>query len=361
MSMTPVLVGAGAFSQEPFILLDVGARGGIKQHWRVFGDDLRFIGCDADPDETEKLKQNPASNTKILPFGLAGQSGRRVLHIHNNPSSSSLYEADPAFLDRMLLREAAAVARDQTIEVRRLDDVAAEIGDVDFVDLDAEGAELEIMQGGAALLARSETLGIHTEVRFMEGLGTPLFWQTDQFLRGLGFSLYDLDYARESRRALPFPMLIDQRHDSDPGLRIFGSTIGGQLAYGNALYLRDIVGTKRRFGTTKLLKLACLFEIFGMNDSAAELILAHKEEIDRVRDHRELLDALVPVSAGKRLSYDAYCARFFRHDLLLRSGDLRVNPKIQLALRTIALRYLRAPRLRRIAGMLGRLLFPPNS
>jgi hypothetical protein len=158
----------------------------------------------------------------------------------------------------MLLREAAAIVREVPIELRRLDDIADQIGDVDFIDVDAEGAELEIMQAGVGITRRTETLGIFTEIRFMEGFNKPVFWQTDQFLRGLGFSLYDLDHARESRGALPYPMLLDQRHDDDPGLKIFGPTVGGQIAFGNALYLRDVVGKKLALGTTKLLKLACL-------------------------------------------------------------------------------------------------------
>ena len=119
----------------------------------------------------------------------------RSLHIHYNPSGSSLYVEDPAFLSRMLLGEAAVIVKDQPIELRRLDDIAAEIGDIDFIDVDAEGAELEIVQAGINVIGRTETLGVFTEVRFLEGYNTPVFWQTDQLLRQLGFSIYDLSYS----------------------------------------------------------------------------------------------------------------------------------------------------------------------
>lgn len=353
-TMTPILVAAGAFSREPFTLLDIGARGGAKGHWRAFGSDLRFIGFDADPEEARRLQQNAPSGTTILPFGLGGRNETRALHIHYNPSGSSLYVEDPAFLSRMLLAEAAVIVKEQPIELRRLDDIAAEIGDVDFIDLDAEGAELEIMQAGANVISRAETLGVFAEVRFLEGYNTPVFWQTDQLLRQFGFSIYDLSYSRESHRALPYPMIGDQRHDIDPDLQIFGPTISGQIAYGDALYLRDAVGKKAALSTTKILKLACLFEIFGQNDSAAELILANKSSIERVYDHKKLLDALVPVVRGTKLLYDEYIDRFFKYDPLLRSVPGGSREEIIAAFRQLMLQLVRNRRHQRMLGKLAR-------
>jgi FkbM family methyltransferase len=352
--MTPILVKAGAFSSEPFTLVDVGARGGTKDHWRVFGQDLRFFGFDADPEEAQRLQQKAPPGAKIFPFGLGGQNETRTLHIHYNATGSSLYEADPLFLKRMLLDEAAATVKEQPIELRRLDDIVADIGDLDFIDVDAEGAELEIMQAGINLIGRTETLGVFTEVRFLDGYNTPLFWQADQFLRGLGFSIYDLSFLRESRRALPYPMIGDQRRAGDPEMQIFGPTIGGQMAYGDALYLRDVVGKKATLSTTKLLKLACIFEIFGQNDSAAELILANRKSIDKICSHRQLLDALVPVVQRTKLPYDEYVARFFRYDPLFRSVPGGSKEEIYAAVRQLAVQLVRDRRHQRALGKVAR-------
>lgn len=336
--MTSILVHAGVFSREPFVLVDIGARGGVKSHWRAFGDALRFVGFEPDPDEFRRLQSENTQHTKILPFGLGKSNEKRVLHIHRNASSSSLYVEDPVFLKRMLFNENYQKVAEQVIELRRLDDIAAEIGDIDFIDLDAEGAELEIMQAGTSALGRLDTLGLNTEVRFLEGLNTPVFWQTDRFMRDLGFSLYDLNFGRESRVALPYPMCIDQRDEKDFNIRIFGGTIGGQIAYGDALYLRDFVGASHVPKTTKVLKMACLFEIFGQNDSAAELILADKGRIDRLLDHRQLLDALVPIVSGKKLTYNDYIQRYFAFDPMLRPSV----PSVRAVLLKSYLRLLKS-------------------
>ena len=39
--MTEFLVQRGAFRKEPFIVADVGARGGVEAYWRVFGNDIK--------------------------------------------------------------------------------------------------------------------------------------------------------------------------------------------------------------------------------------------------------------------------------------------------------------------------------
>jgi FkbM family methyltransferase len=345
-AMVPILVAAGAFSREPFTLVDVGARGGVKDHWRAFGDDLRVIGFEPHPEEFRRLQTAKAdTRTMILPFGLGGSDEVRTLHIHRNPSSSSLFVEDPEFIARMMLREAFAVVDHQPIELRRLDGAVGDAG-VDFIELDAEGAELEIMRAGTTILGR--TLGVFTEVRFHEGFQTPLFAHVDVFLRDLGFSLYDLSYSRESRRALPYPLSGDFRADGDRVTPIFGATTGGQPAYGDALFLRDLVAQKAKPSITRVLKAACLFEIYGQNDSAAELILAHQESVSAICDPRMLLDALVPVVAKRKMPYEEYVRRYFAQDPIFRPQPDLWGQIHELA-RTLALMMVRGERGRRFA------------
>ena len=43
---TQYLVDAGAFSEDPFTLIDVGCRGGIHSRWQAFGDNLKAYAID---------------------------------------------------------------------------------------------------------------------------------------------------------------------------------------------------------------------------------------------------------------------------------------------------------------------------
>jgi hypothetical protein len=56
-------------------------------------------------------------------------------------------------------------------------------------------------------------------------------------------------------------------------------------------------------------KLACLFEIFGLNDCAAEVILAHRAAFAKWTSPESLLDLLVPQVKGSKLAYADHVAR----------------------------------------------------
>src|SRR5204863_3540942 len=98
--------------------------------------------------------------------------------------------------------------------------------------------------------------------------------------------LYDLDTYRTSRKAMPYPLLYDFRHEN--GSPAGGPSIQGQTMWGDALYFRR---------TTKVLKLACLFEIFGLSDCAVETVQANPEIF---APYGNVLDLLTPEVKGRK-------------------------------------------------------------
>lgn len=318
-TMTMLLVNESAFAREPFTLVDVGALGGIQGHWAAFGKYLRVIAFEPNEVECRRLQQTGDPRVTYLPFGLGARDEARRLYIHRNPSSSSIFPYTRSFTERFIGPETTEVVGEETIHLRCMDDVLADVGDIDFVKLDAEGAEHDIMTAGHKTLSSLNVLGLMSEIRFHKGhSGTPVFWEIERLVREMGYELYDLELGRTSRKELPYPLLYDYRHDTDYQKKIFGGTISGQVLGGDALYLRDYAVVKPPTTPTKVLKLACLFEIFEHVDSAAELILAFRTLLDPVINHRRLLDALVPTVRGQKLPYDEYVKRYFAHDPMFR-------------------------------------------
>jgi hypothetical protein len=95
---------------------------------------------------------------------------------------------------------------------------------------------------------------------------------------------------------------------------ILAQTVTGQPLWGDLVYLRDGVHPDHvRFGelsATKLLKLACLYELFLVPDCAAEILVTHREQLAPLVDVDRMLDLLTPTLDGRVVSYREYVAAF---------------------------------------------------
>lgn len=321
--MTAALVAAGAFKEHPFTVVDVGARGGVAAYWSVFGEHLRIIGFDLDPVECARLSAADP-RTQYLPYALDRQGNRRTVYVAAYSASSSFYRTNSSYFDRYTASQNAEVLSEPTLETTTLSAALATINlcSVDFIKVDAEGAELEILQGAQDLLPKIQ--GILTEVRFTRKFcGCPEYWEVEKYLREQEFELYDLDIYRLSKKALPYPYLYSNYFDD--GRPAAGPSTQGQVLWADALYMRDLIGATpdRR----QLIVMACLFEIFGLNDCAAELILAHRAVFEKLVTTSELLNLLVPEVKGVQLNYDEYMDRDLVGDPLLRPVDGRRFPE----------------------------------
>ena len=160
--------------------------------------------------------------------------------------------------------------------------------------------------------------------RFSRGIsGCPIYWEVDKYLRERGFELYDLDVYRLSKKALPYPYLYANYFDD--GRPAAGPSTQGQVFEANALYMRDLVAASA--DPRRLIVAACLFEIFGLADCAAELILAHRDPFDALVPSDRLLDLLVPEVKGRSLTCRQYMDRDLVGDSLLRPTDGRRFPE----------------------------------
>jgi hypothetical protein len=187
-----------------------------------------------------------------------------------------------------------------------LDDYFPPEAELDFLKVDTDGSDLQVLLGADNLLRRGAFLGIVVEAQFQ---GWPhdyanTFANIDRYLRARGFALYDFDRHRYTRAALPGLFEYD----------IPAQTLTGQALWGDALYFRDFADSHYettwhyRVTRERLLKLVALFDLFGLPDCAAELLLA-RPNLTEVEDRNRLLDLLVR-SAGFDGTYEQHIKRF---------------------------------------------------
>lgn len=178
---------------------------------------------------------------------------------------------------------------------------------VDFVKIDTDGHDFEVLLGTDALLNAGGALGMSIEAQFHGAVHdyANTFANIDRWMRGHGFSLFDIEVYRYSRGALPAPFVWD----------IPAQTVTGQVLWGEAVYFRDLADPSYeqmwslRPTREQVLKLASLFELFGLPDCAAELLQNRREIVGDRCD--ALLDELIGQNAPPG-AYKKWLDRFDR-------------------------------------------------
>jgi FkbM family methyltransferase len=283
------------FQQQKLTVADVGARLGYESHWTHFGDQVRMIGFEPDPEECEKVNRElGGSGHRCYPVALHRSRARRTFYITSTPPSCGFYKPDQGFFSRIPNERSVQVLRTVEIETTDFDSFAREqgVGPVDFMKLDVEGAELDVLMGAEKSLSE-DILGVSVEVAFYPfHEHRPVFRDLDAFLWSKGFALFDLECVRYARKILS-PFLF---HPAP------GSTREGQVIWGQAIYFRDAAASLKASGKAppewplvRVLKLAAVMEVFNFHDCAAELLDAARQcSIVTEAEAASYLDLLTP-------------------------------------------------------------------
>jgi hypothetical protein len=193
----------------------------------------------------------------------------------------------------------------------KVDDLVREeqLFGLDFIKIDVDGYDLDVLLSADASTHDSPVIGYSLEVNFFGSAADTdhTFHNTDKLMRQWGFDLFGLSLRRYSAAALPAPFEFD-----GPTYTVFGRPYQG-----DAIYLRDPMAPRTGRGPQspplsphKLLKLACLFECFGLPDHAAELIVANAHSLSDLSNPEELLRILAHEVDPTVKTYSQYIENF---------------------------------------------------
>lgn len=313
--LTKHLAGIGTFRERPFHLVDVGASGGIDGYWEIFGEGLHAFGFDGLTKEVERLNRAKGGRNQHYYAYLVGDKSYHPPQ--GVPDTQPFARTSAVRAAEITKCNYAGTYFDQTgacvyaTEMIELDSFFLQDNpsDVDFLKVDTDGSDYQVLTGARQLLTSRPVLGVAVECQF-HGLvhdESNTFRNIDRLLTSLGFSLFDLEVYRYSRAALPKPFVYN----------IPAQTVGGQVLWGDALYLRDAAKNDYEsewsiaFPAHKIIKLACIFEIFGLEDCAAELLLKYRNELVGLLEIERSLDMLTRATEGQKPSpYRRHIERF---------------------------------------------------
>jgi len=279
--------------ENPIVLIDVGARGGIAEKWKPLHSTMKVIGFEPDENECKRLNETAADNQVYLPIALFNKKGKIKLNLTRNLACCSTFEPNYELIDRFLAAEDFEITGSIEINCDTLDEVikTTDVKDVDFIKLDTQGSELQILEGAENVLSQFCVFGIEVEVEFSPLYKEqPLFTDIDSFLRGKGFTLFDIriPLGRKIRKTVP-------NESSD---------LKGQGLWTYALYFRDLVSEKgkclKKLNLEKAVKIIAITELHGFNDFALELLdLYLNQGIVNDSVYSDIKKMLLPSQEGK--------------------------------------------------------------
>jgi FkbM family methyltransferase len=254
------------YRRHPLVLVDVGARGGLKSNWSPARRHLRLLGFEPDKREFGYLVDRTGAQKDSSTFfdvALHHRRGPLQLHVARDRGLTSIFEPNRGFLDSFPDADRFDITEIQQVEADTLDNQlrAHEVNDVDFIKADTQGSELFVLEGASCALA-SSVVGLEVEVEFTPIYkGQPLFADVDHFLRGLGYLLFDLRPCYWKRAA--------------------GRGIGGprgQIIWADALYFKSLPALREAVAKldpalqeSKLLRALSISLLYGYCDYALEI------------------------------------------------------------------------------------------
>ena len=283
-------VTRNGYLHEPFIAIDVGVQGGPHTRWEFLGNCARVYGFDPISEVIEALEKSKGPNQFYRAVALGNEDGDREFNVSPNPYESSFYGPSPDTSSTGII----AVGR-RKVEIRRLDTLftAGEIPPADYIKLDCEGFESDVIRGARNYFARSNVLCVFTETNFGVSpayLRTP-FVDICEMLSEHRLLVFDLAAARAARPSYiaararrPWPKPDILRDSPSPDI--------GQLGTFNFLFCRDYVAeaaSPHHFLTfpgaalsptvDKLIKSMINFELHGLMDCAVDLATHFRRQL----------------------------------------------------------------------------------
>lgn len=158
-------------------VFDCGGRGGLHRSWQAFPFKLNYVAFEPDADEATRLAEAQRDNSdvvsySVIPKAVSNTTGKRIIKLYEQRDLTSFYSLNLSSTYRY-----QSVHLDAEIEMdcTNVDTAAKDLGRrPDFLNIDVQGASLDVIQGAATVL--SDMIGIRCEAEFI-----PLYAEAPRF------------------------------------------------------------------------------------------------------------------------------------------------------------------------------------
>jgi FkbM family methyltransferase len=303
---------------EPFVVIDVGCQGGEHPRWEYLGGLIDFHGFDAISEVIEGLKRKNAGrkNRSYYNIGLGNEDGRRQFFVHADAFSSSFYGTDDGIQGTINGIDRGS----REVDIRKLDTLFMEkkIPLADYIKLDCEGFEPEILRGARDYLSTAGILCVTTETNFRT---SPVYMRThfqalNEILVEHRLLVFDLNFVRTPRAAYTAALMRHPQVAPDP-MQDLPPLIVGQPTTFDFVFCRDFIAEKdhpHHFfdieqietepSVDKIIKAMINFELHGLMDCAVELAVRFREKLEERLEVNKAVELLLAPAPYPRNTAD---------------------------------------------------------
>tara|TARA_B100000989_G_C19532840_1_gene471116 strand:+ start:4333 stop:5289 length:957 start_codon:yes stop_codon:yes gene_type:complete len=178
------------FQENLISYIDIGAAEYLSKRWKKINKYVAYYGFEPDERSHTFLKDNYSlkDNNFIYSYGLWSFDGLIEINLCKEPKVSSFFEPNSSIVNLFPSSERFKIVSKDKVKVKKFD--STNINVKDFVKLDIQGGELEVLKGSENSMP--EIMAMEIEVEFVELYkNQPLFNDIQQYLRLNNFEFID--------------------------------------------------------------------------------------------------------------------------------------------------------------------------
>lgn len=203
--------------KDKILFIDIGAAGGVISRWKKIESLMSSVSFEPDKESFVNLKKNKKKNDKIFNIALSDKVGFKNFYICREGEKSSFYKPNYELIKNYPNPKRYDIKKKIKFKVNKLDNIAN--FKPDFIKIDTQGSELEILKGSKKNLIKC--IGLEVEVEFQEIYkNQKLFDDVFKFLKNNGFEF--IDFSEKT---------YWQYKNT--------SKLGQNLIFGNALFMKN--------------------------------------------------------------------------------------------------------------------------
>tara|TARA_B100000787_G_scaffold20305_1_gene13886 strand:- start:1889 stop:2824 length:936 start_codon:yes stop_codon:yes gene_type:complete len=173
---------------KKFILLDIGAANGANGRWNIISNKLTTILVEPHKESAKNLK---LEGLEVIESVLHSEDDKDIKFYNTRkPMCSSFYKPNFDHLENFLDKERFEIISEDIFNSKTLDTEIAKFSQPNFIKIDTEGSELDILKGSKKTLLN--VFGLEVECSFHQlRINQPLFEEVRSYLRSLDFVFID--------------------------------------------------------------------------------------------------------------------------------------------------------------------------